>query len=75
MPDSDLYSEPWMHTSTHSQGLGRTKHAEIVTPVEEEKLWTSDVMNSTIPKGLQNAVFHISLGRNFVFVVVLNREI
>ena len=48
----------------HSQGLGSTKHAEVVTPEEEEQLWTSGVMNSTTPKGLQNTVFHL-VGKAF----------
>ena len=48
----------------HSQGLGRIKHAEIITPEEEEQLWESGIMNSTTPKGLQNAVFHL-VGKAF----------
>ena len=44
----------------HSQGLGRIKHAEIVTPDEEEQLWESGIVNSTTPKALQNAVFHLA---------------
>ena len=48
----------------HSQGLGRIKHAEIITPEEEEQLWESGIMNSTTLKGLQNAVFHL-VGKAF----------
>ena len=48
----------------HSQGLGRIKHAEIITPEEEEQQWKSGIMNSTTPKGLQNAVFHL-VGKAF----------
>ena len=32
----------------HSQGLG-IKHAEIITPEEEEQLWESGITNSTTP--------------------------
>ena len=48
----------------HSQGLGRIKHAEIITPEEEEQQWKSGIMNSTTHKGLQNAVFHL-VGKAF----------
>ena len=43
----------------HSEGVGRqTKHAEIISSDEERQLWESDVLNTTTPKGLQNAVFY-----------------
>ena len=49
----------------HSQGVGRrVKHAETISPEGEDKLWESGVLNTTTPKGLQNAVFH-AVGKIF----------
>ena len=41
-----------------SEGVGtEVRHAPLVTPDEEDKLWESGVLNITTPKGLQRAVF------------------
>lgn len=45
----------------HSEGIGRqTKHAEVISLEEEEKLWKSQVMNLERPRGLLNAAFYIA---------------
>ena len=49
----------------HSEGIGRhVKHAETISTAEENQLWESGVLNTTTPKGLQNAVFY-AIGKIF----------
>ena len=49
----------------HSDGVGvQTKHTEILTKEDEEKLWSSGVMGVTTPRSLQNAAFFI-VGKMF----------
>jgi len=45
--------------SLHENGIGTSKKsAQILTKDHEDKLWKAGVLNSTTPKGLQNAVFY-----------------
>ena len=49
----------------HSEGIGRKiKHSEIITTVEEDQLWESGILNVTIPRGLQSAMF-FTIGKLF----------
>ena len=57
-----------MFRKLRSEGVGTdVRHAPLVTPDEEDKLWESGVLNITTPKGLQRAVFFM-WGNVFVFV-------
>ena len=48
----------------HEIGLGRkVMHAEVVT---KDKLWSQNVMGTTTPRSLLNAVFYLN-GKNFCF--------
>lgn len=41
-----------------SDGVGsNSQHTENILPEEEDRLWTSEVLNVTTPKGLLRAVF------------------
>ena len=40
------------------------KHASFITPEEEEKLWTTEILSVKTPKGLQRAVFYY-IGKRF----------
>ena len=41
-----------------SDGVGsNSQHTENISPEEEDRLWTSGVLNVTTPKGLLRAVF------------------
>ena len=45
----------------HSDGIGvQTKHTEILTKDDEEKLWTSGIMGMATPRALQNAAFFVA---------------
>ena len=47
-----------IYKQLHSAGVGVVvKHASIITPEEEDKLWDSGVLNAIEPLGLQRAVF------------------
>ena len=47
----------------HSSGIGRKmKQSEVISEVEEQKLWESGVLGVADPKSLQNAVFY-TLGK------------
>jgi hypothetical protein len=49
----------------HSDGIGvQTKHTEVLTKEDEEKLWKSGVMSLTTPESLQNAAFFV-VGKMF----------
>ena len=49
----------------HSEGVGRhTRHAETISSDEENQLWETGVLNTSTPKGLQNAVFYV-IGKTF----------
>ena len=51
--------------SLHADGIGiMVKHAEVITPDEEMKLWSSGVMGLHTPASLQNAVFY-TVGKMF----------
>ena len=63
---SSNFKEPWIHThKLHSEGVGRhVKHAETISVDEENQLWDRGVLNTTTPRGLQNAVFYV-IGKMF----------
>ena len=49
----------------HKDGVGsRSKHAEIVTKVEENQLWEAGVLGTSDPKTLLHIVFYLN-GKNF----------
>ena len=49
----------------HKDGIGSgSKHAEIVTKVEENQLWEAGVLGTTDPKTLLHTVFYLN-GKNF----------
>ena len=48
-----------VYRDLRSQGIGaKVRHAPIITPDEEEKLWLTEVFNINNPKALQRAVFY-----------------
>ena len=48
-----------VYRDLRSQGIGaEVRHAPIITPNEEEKLWLTEVFNINNPKALQRAVFY-----------------
>ena len=49
----------------HAGGVGRqVQHAETISGEEEDKLWTSKVLDIATPRGLLNAVFY-TIGKSF----------
>ena len=49
----------------HSKGIGtEVKHASLITPEEEEKQWTTEILSVKTPKALQRAVFYY-IGKRF----------
>ena len=49
----------------HASGVGRQiQHAETISGEEEDKLWTSKVLDIATPRGLLNAVFY-TIGKSF----------
>ena len=54
----------------HSEGLGtNVKNADVFTPEDEQKLWSSGVLRLSTPKSLQNPAFY-TVGKMFAYVVV-----
>ena len=48
-----------VYRQLHSQGVGtEVRRTPIITPEEEEKLWSTGVVGCTNPKNLQRAVFY-----------------
>ena len=42
-----------VYRDLHSKGIGtEVKHASLITPEEEEKLWTTEILSVKTPKGL-----------------------
>ena len=57
-----------------SEGVGsEVVHTPAITADEEKQLWKSSVLNITMPKGLQRAVFFLC-GEIFVCVVGRSKE-
>ena len=49
----------------HASGVGRqVKHAETISPEEEDKLWTTGTLTTATPKGLLSAAFY-TVGKSF----------
>ena len=49
----------------HETGLGkRVKHAEVITKLEEESLWSQSILGTSSPHALLNSVFYLN-GKNF----------
>ena len=50
----------------HADGVGsQSRTTEVLTAVDEEKLWQTGVLSVETPKGLLNAVFLYN-GKNFM---------
>ena len=48
-----------VYRNLRCQGIGaEVRHAPIITPAEEEKLWLTAVLNINNPRSLQRAVFY-----------------
>ena len=54
-----------VYRDLHSKGIGtEVKHASLITPEEEGKLWTAEVFLIKTAKALQRAVFYY-IGKYF----------
>ena len=54
-----------VYRQLHQQGIGTSvRHASVITPEEEEQLWSTSVISITTPHSLQRAVFYY-VGKRF----------
>jgi hypothetical protein len=54
-----------LYRKLHSQGIGCSdRKSEILTDIDEDKLWNAGVLNPDTPQGLLNCVFFLK-GKNF----------
>ena len=54
-----------LYRKLHSQGIGcSSKQTKVLTDEDEEKLWSTGVLDLETPQGLLNCVFFLN-GKNF----------
>ena len=54
-----------VYRDLHSKGIGmEVKHGSLITPEEEEKQWTTEILSVKTPKALQRVVFYY-IGKRF----------